>query len=97
MKSKLILQHDTINGFDTFLTNTIEQTTIDGQSPNKSSITLEHIFPLESEEALEIFEKKIKCNTMFRNNVVILHLLYNSYLMIVSLYLLIFIKITNLL
>jgi len=73
LKSSFNIQLDTINGFDTFFKNTIEQT--NPQIPNKSSITLDDIFPLKSETELKTFEEKIKGDKIFRNDVVILDLL----------------------
>ncbi|XP_060856472.1 uncharacterized protein LOC132934213 [Metopolophium dirhodum] len=65
LKSSLNIQHDTINGFDTFLKNTIGS-----QMSNKSSITFDDIFPLKSQTELETFEEKIKGDKIFRNDVI---------------------------
>lgn len=70
LKSKLNLQNETINRFDAFLKNTLEET-IESEIPYKSLMTLDDIFPLKSEEELQKFEEQIKCDQIFRNNVVI--------------------------
>lgn len=70
LKSKLNLQNETINRFDGFLKNTLEET-IDSEIPYKSLMTLDDIFPMKSEEELQKFEEQIKSDQIFRNNVVI--------------------------
>lgn len=73
MSSTLNIQQTTINAFDTFLKNTGQ--TIASQITNQnSSITIDDIFPIKTEEELEIFEEKIKNDKIFRNTAVILHI-----------------------
>jgi len=69
LKSSINIQHDTINGIDTFLKNTIGS-----NITLTSSTTLNGIFPLKTETEIERFEEKIKGDKIFRNNVVPLHL-----------------------
>ncbi|KAF0732694.1 DUF4806 domain-containing protein [Aphis craccivora] len=66
LSSTLNIQQTTINAFDTFLKNTGQ--TIASQISNQStSITIDDIFPIKTEEELEIFEERIKSDKIFRN------------------------------
>lgn len=56
--------------------------TIASQISNQNtSVTLDDMFPIRTEEELEIFEDKIKGDKIFRNSTVILHIFFNIYLL----------------
>jgi len=74
------IQQNTINSFDTFLKNT-GQTIASQISNQNTSVTLDDMFPIRTEEELEIFEEKIKGDKIFRNTAVILHIFFNIYFM----------------
>ncbi|CAH1736579.1 unnamed protein product [Aphis gossypii] len=66
LSSTLNIQQATINAFDTFLKST-GQTIASQISNQNSSITIDDIFPIKTEEELEIFEERIKSDKIFRN------------------------------
>lgn len=74
------IQQNTINSFDTFLKNT-GQIIASQISNQNTSVTLDDMFPIRTEEELEIFEEKIKGDKIFRNTAVILHIFFNIYLL----------------
>lgn len=73
LSSTINIHQSTINAFDTFLKNA-GQTIASQISNQNSSITLDDMFPIKTEEELEIFEEKIKGDKIFRDTVVIFHI-----------------------
>ncbi|CAH1736578.1 unnamed protein product [Aphis gossypii] len=77
LSSTLNIQQATINAFDTFLKST-GQTIASQISNQNSSITIDDIFPIKTEEELEIFEERIKSDKIFRNTATPYDLILNS-------------------